>query len=105
MGFRLLKLDNTVNFMRYRVVALVFSALLIVGSIGSLAVNQLNWGLDFTGGTEIQVAYPQGADREKVRSDLAESNFPDAVVQNFGSSQDVLIRIALIYCLYRKCWI
>ena len=95
MAFQLLKLNSTINFMKYRVPALIFSTLLIFGSIASLAVNQLNWGLDFTGGTEIQVAYPGGANLEKIRLDLAGANFPDAVVQNFGSSQDVLIRIAV----------
>ena len=94
MKFQLLKLDNTVNFMKFRFPALIFSTILIFGSIASLAINQLNWGLDFTGGTEIQVAYPNGANLSKVRMDLSAANFPDAVVQNFGSSQDVLIRIA-----------
>lgn len=92
--FQLLKLKNTVDFMKLRIPALVLSTLLIIGSITSLAINQLNFGLDFTGGTEIQVSYPDGADLEVIRADLAEANFADAVVQNFGSSQDVLIRIA-----------
>jgi preprotein translocase subunit SecF len=94
MKFQLLKLTETVNFMKLRVVAMIFSTVLVLGSVTSLAINQLNWGLDFTGGTEIQVAYPAGANLEKVRSDLAQADFPDPVVQNFGSSQDVLIRIA-----------
>jgi preprotein translocase subunit SecF len=94
MKFQLLKLGKTINFMKARIPALIFSTILIVGSITSLAINQLNWGLDFTGGTEIQVAYPNGADLGKVRTDLAAASFPDALVQNFGSSQDVLIRIA-----------
>lgn len=94
MGFQLLKIDGAVNFMKLRLVAMIFSTVLILGSIASLAVNQLNWGLDFTGGTVIQVSYPEGAKLEKIRADLSEASFPDAVVQNFGSSQDVLIRIA-----------
>jgi len=94
MKFQLLKLDSTVNFMKLRLVAMIFSTVLILGSIASLAVNQLNWGLDFTGGTVIQVSYPNGAHLEQIRADLSEASFPDAVVQNFGSSQDVLIRIA-----------
>jgi len=94
MKFQILKLTNTVNFMKYRFAAMIFSTILILGSLTSLAINQLNWGLDFTGGTVIQVAYPNGANLEKVRADLSEASFPDAVVQNFGSSQDVLIRIA-----------
>jgi preprotein translocase subunit SecF len=94
MKFQLLRLDKPVDFMKFRLPALIFSTLLIFASITSLAVNQLNWGLDFTGGTEIQVAYPDGANLTQVRTDLAEANFPEAIVQNFGSSQDVLIRIA-----------
>jgi preprotein translocase subunit SecF len=94
MKFQLLRLDKSVDFMRFRLPALIFSSLLIFASITSLAVNQLNWGLDFTGGTEIQVAYPDGANLTQVRTDLADANFPEAIVQNFGSSRDVLIRIA-----------
>lgn len=94
MQFQILKLDKSLDFMKHRFVALIFSTLLIVGSLASLAVNQLNWGLDFTGGTVIQVSYPAGAKLEQIRADLSEASFPDAVVQNFGSSQDVLIRIA-----------
>jgi preprotein translocase subunit SecF len=60
----------------------------------SLATNQLNWGLDFTGGTLIEVGYEQGADLEQIRLTLEAAEFGDAIVQNFGSSQDVLIRIA-----------
>ncbi len=91
---QLLNLTNTVNFMRLRIPALVLSTLLILGSLVSLAVNSLNWGLDFTGGTLIQVGYEQPADLEGIRKQLAASDFDDAIVQNYGSSQEVLIRIA-----------
>jgi preprotein translocase subunit SecF len=94
MQIQILKLENTVNFMKYRFVAMIFSSVLIIGSIVSLATNQLNWGLDFTGGTVIQVNYPDGANLELIREELSNANFPDAVVQNFGSSQEVLIRVA-----------
>jgi preprotein translocase subunit SecF len=60
----------------------------------SLGVNSLNWGLDFTGGTLIEVGYEDAANLEGIRAQLNEANFEDAIVQNFGSSQDVLIRIA-----------
>ncbi|MEG3765715.1 protein translocase subunit SecF [Alteromonas sp. 14N.309.X.WAT.G.H12] len=89
-----LSLNHTVNFMRLRFVTMILSTILIIGSITALAVNKLNWGLDFTGGTLIEVGYDQSADLEAIRSELANANFIDAVVQNFGSSQDVLIRIA-----------
>ncbi|NMH59018.1 protein translocase subunit SecF [Alteromonas ponticola] len=91
---QLLNLTNTINFMRLRIPALVISAILMVGSIASLAVNSLNWGLDFTGGTLIQVGYEQSADLNAIRKQLATADFDDAVVQNYGSSQEVLIRIA-----------
>jgi preprotein translocase subunit SecF len=80
--------------MRLRIPAMVLSTVLILGSFVSLGVNSLNWGLDFTGGTLIEVGYEDSADLEAIRVQLNESNFEDAVVQNFGSSQDVLIRIA-----------
>ncbi|MAI36629.1 protein translocase subunit SecF [Alteromonas genovensis] len=91
---QLLKLSDTVNFMRLRVPAMVLSTLLILGSFVSLGVNSLNWGLDFTGGTLIEVGYEDSANLESIRAQLNNADFEDAIVQNFGSSQEVLIRIA-----------
>lgn len=91
---QLLKLSDTVNFMRLRIPAMVLSTVLILGSFVSLGVNSLNWGLDFTGGTLIEVGYEDAANLEGIRAQLNEANFEEAIVQNFGSSQDVLIRIA-----------
>ncbi|GFD66779.1 protein-export membrane protein SecF [Alteromonas sp. KUL156] len=91
---QLLKLSETVNFMRLRFPAMVLSTILIIGSFVSLGVNSLNWGLDFTGGTLIEVGYEDSANLEAIRVQLNEANFEDAIVQNFGSSQDVLIRIS-----------
>jgi preprotein translocase subunit SecF len=91
---QLLKLNSTLKFMKLRIPALILSSLLILGSLGSLVVNQLNWGLDFTGGTLIEVGYPEAAKLDEIRIQLDRSGFGDAIVQNFGSSQDVLIRLA-----------
>lgn len=91
---QLLKLKDTVAFMSLKVPAMIFSAILIIGSFASLFTNSLNWGLDFTGGTLVEVGYEQPADLPAMRKTLAESGFGDAVVQNFGSSEDVLIRLA-----------
>ncbi|WP_100643251.1 protein translocase subunit SecF [Alteromonas facilis] len=91
---QLLKLSSTVNFMRLRMPAMVLSTILILGSIVALSTNKLNWGLDFTGGTLIEVGYPNAAHLEQIRIQLTNADFGDAIVQNFGSSQDVLIRIA-----------
>jgi preprotein translocase subunit SecF len=91
---QLLNMKETVAFMSLRKPAAILSVFLIIGSLTSLAINQLNWGLDFTGGTQIEVGYEQAADLSQIRKQLEASDFNDAVVQNFGSSQDVLIRLA-----------
>lgn len=89
----LIKTNKTIPFMRVRFGAWIFSGLLLVASIVSLAVNQLNWGLDFTGGTVIEVGYAQEANLSDIRTTLDTNGFSGAVVQNFGTQQDVLIRI------------
>lgn len=91
---QILNMKETVAFMALKKPAAILSLFLIIGSLTSLAINQLNWGLDFTGGTQIEVGYSQTADLEQIRKQLESSDFKDAVVQNFGSSQDVLIRLA-----------
>ena len=80
--------------MGQRRVALMFSGALLLISLVSFAVRGLNFGIDFTGGTLIEVGYPESADLVQVRSDLAGAGFPEAVVQFFGTSQDVLVRLA-----------
>ena len=60
----------------------------------SLGVNQLNWGLDFTGGTQIEMRYQSVANLDEVRAELTQAGFIEPTVQNYGSSQDILIRIA-----------
>ncbi|MFT6345365.1 MAG: preprotein translocase subunit SecF [Paraglaciecola sp.] len=91
---QILNMKNTIAFMSLKKPAAFLSMFLIIGSLTSLAINQLNWGLDFTGGTQIEVGYEQTADLVQIRKLLEASDFNDAVVQNFGSSQDVLIRLA-----------
>jgi preprotein translocase subunit SecF len=77
-----------------RKLAMVFSILLILLSIGSLSTRGLSFGIDFTGGTLIEVAYPDSADLGEIRDLLEEAGYSDAQVQHFGTSRDVLIRIA-----------
>jgi len=84
---------TTYDFMSKRKLALVFSAVLILISIGSLATRGLNFGIDFTGGTLIEVGYANPAELSGIRSALASASYGDAIVQHFGSSQDVLIRL------------
>ncbi|MBB3167957.1 protein translocase subunit SecF [Simiduia aestuariiviva] len=85
--------NKVINFMGARMIATVISGLLILGSIGSLAVNGLAFGLDFTGGVQIEVRYEHKADLEKIRGSLTESGYSNVVVVNFGSDEDVLIRM------------
>jgi preprotein translocase subunit SecF len=92
--FEFIKATKTIRFMDYSKPATWFSILLIVGSLASLSINWLNWGLDFTGGTLIEVGFEQPANLEEVRATLADSDFGDAIVQHFGSSQEVLVRLA-----------
>ncbi|MDP2713733.1 protein translocase subunit SecF [Rheinheimera sp.] len=83
------------NFMRLKWPAVLLSMLLLVGSLGSFALNGINWGLDFTGGTVIEAGFAQPADLVAVRQTLDGAGYGDAVVQLFGTSRDVLIRIPL----------
>jgi preprotein translocase subunit SecF len=92
-GDKEMALDNTLNFMGYRKIAQIASAILLVISIASLSTNGLKLGLDFTGGTLIEVAYDQTADLSNIRSALETSGYNNALVINFGSDQDVLVRL------------
>ena len=82
--------------MSKRRVAGLFSALLLSVSIVSLIAQQLNFGIDFTGGTLVEVGYRQTVELDEVRGVLAATEFGDAVVQYFGSASDILIRIAQV---------
>jgi preprotein translocase subunit SecF len=82
------------DFMKLRNVAMMFSAVLLIISIASLATKGLSLGLDFTGGTLLEVAYQQPADIQSIRSQLENSGFEDSTVQNFGSETEVLIRMS-----------
>ena len=84
---------KVINFMGQRKLALLFSLALVVVSIGSLATRQLNWGLDFTGGTLVEVHYSATANLEAVRSTLETKGFAGATVVSFGSDRDVMIRL------------
>lgn len=85
---------TNINFMGRRMAAFVVSGLLILISVGAFAVRGLNFGIDFTGGTLLEVGYDKPADLGKIRDTLNNSGFTGAVVQNFGTTEDVLIRIA-----------
>ena len=84
------------NFMSKRKIAAVFSIVLLLSSITSLLMQGLNFGIDFTGGTMIELSYKEEVKLESVRSTLEKNGYGDAIVQNFGSIHDVLIRLPLL---------
>ncbi len=86
--------NTNIDFMGKRHLAMAFSLILIIGSFAGLWLKGLNFGIDFTGGTLIEVAYPEAVDLADVRNDLVSSGYSQAVAQHFGSATDVLIRIA-----------
>lgn len=81
------------DFMGKRSLALVLSGMLIVSSLGSLIVQGLNLGLDFSGGTLVEVGYPAPVELTKVRTLLVQSGFKNAAVQHFGTTREILIRL------------
>lgn len=78
--------------MSRRRIAMIFSGLLIVLSIASMATRGLNFGLDFTGGTLIEVGYPSAPDINGVRDKLSDAGF-ESIVQTFGAASDIVVRI------------
>lgn len=86
-----------INFMGARKIAAALSVVLILTSIISLGVQGLKLGLDFTGGTLIEVAYENAADVNAIRETLESAGYRDVVVQNFGSEQDILVRMSESY--------
>ena len=86
--------NSNVDFMGARKWAALLSIIIFVVSITALMMNGLKWGLDFTGGTQIQVAYTQPADLPSIRDALINVGFKEVQVISYGTSKDVLISIA-----------
>jgi len=91
---QILKDKLAIDFMGKRRIAVFLSGVLLVIAIASIVTRGLNFGIDFTGGTLIEAGYPEAVELEGIRNALAVSGFDGAQVQHFGSSRDVLVRIA-----------
>ena len=87
------RIKHDIPFMRHALVFNVISLITFILAVMFLATKGLNFGVDFTGGTVMEVNYTQAADIPKIRESLGKSGFNDASVQNFGTSRDVLIRL------------
>ena len=84
----------SLDFMAGRQIAGILSMVAVIASIALLAMNGLSFGLDFTGGSLVELEFAEAPALESVRETLVNSGFPDAVVQAFGAPTDVVIRLA-----------
>ena len=82
-----------IDFLAWRKIALIFSSVFLILSIGSWLFKDLNYGLDFTGGTLVELSYPNSANISEIRQTLVLGGFEGAQVANFGSSKEVLIKL------------
>ncbi len=89
----IIRQDTRIDFMARRKIALIFSAVLLLISIGTLATRGLEFGLDFTGGTLIEVSYPEAPELGAVRDALDAAGYEDFTVQTFGTSRDIVVRL------------
>jgi preprotein translocase subunit SecF len=87
------RIKRDIPFMRHALIFNVISVLTFLVAVGSLAIKGLHLGVDFTGGTVIEVTYPHPANLGQVREAVARLGFTEASVQNFGTSHDVLVRL------------
>jgi len=89
----IIKTDTRIDFMARRKIALIFSVVLLLISVGSLVARGLNFGLDFTGGTLIEVSYPEAPALPDVRGSLQQAGYENFTVQNFGTARDIVVRM------------
>lgn len=86
-------MNFNIDFLAWRKIALVLSSIFLLVSLSSLFLKELNWGLDFTGGTLVELSYPNEANIPQIRQNLIQGGFEGAQVANFGSSREVLIKL------------
>ncbi len=90
---QILNKETRIDFMGKRKPAMLFSIVLILIGLFALTTRGLNFGIDFTGGTLVEVGYQQTVEIETVRDSLQQAGFDDAIVQHFGTSRDVMVRL------------
>lgn len=93
---QILNKKTSIDFLSMRKITMIISIILMIASIVGLSVRGLNFGIDFTGGTLVEVGYSESVKIESVREQLTTAGFGDAVVQHFGTAKDVMIRLPAI---------
>lgn len=91
---KLIAADTKIEFVRYRLMAFVLSALLLIGSVGAFISNGLNFGIDFKGGTLIEISSDIEIDIAQLREQLTGPNIGEVQIQQFGTPSDALIRVS-----------
>ena len=89
----IIKTNTNINFLGQRKAALVISAIILAVGVASLFTRGINFGLDFTGGTLIEVSYPSAPDLGELRDTLTDAGFDDFTVQTFGTARDIVVRM------------
>ncbi len=89
----LIKANLNFDFLSHRRIAAIVSSVIIAAGIGSMLIQGINWGLDFTGGTLVEVRYAEQVGVEDLRQQLSDSGFENATVQYFGTTRDVMVRV------------
>lgn len=92
---QLLSKITTINFIGARKIAAVFSVAIMAAGLYSLSTSGLNYGIDFSGGTKVEIIYPNDVSVVDLRATLQDSGYEESVVQYFGSNKDILIRVPL----------
>lgn len=92
-GLKILPTNSKINFIGFRLVTYIISGILAFGSLGLFFIKGVNYGIDFKGGTMIEVRTPAPANLAEMRSNLTALNLGAISLQEFGSSQDILIRV------------
>ena len=92
---QIFRVKKDIPFMKYRSISAVISTSIFILSIAFLTFKGLNLGVDFTGGTIMEVSYPEAANIEEIRKTLSSIDLTDTQVQNFGTAKDVLIRLPI----------
>ncbi|MDO6619532.1 MULTISPECIES: protein translocase subunit SecF [unclassified Shewanella] len=90
---QIFSVKKTINFLKHAMPISVLSMILVVASFVSLGTKGINWGLDFTGGTVVELEFSKPVDLLELRAEYSTDGADGAVVQNFGSSRDILVRL------------